>query len=231
MRQIRLLVCDLDYMVFDCAALKSRALRQSLIPFADQIPQNIRLPDAVDIEEGFLDHGSRWIRSIDVGLDEPRLEELEREYRAQETRLIEAGAGKLFPGMRDFLFALRREGLSIALGADSSRNYLITVSDRHGMDEIFDIAFCAEEYGAGSIDEMLGEIMSHAEVNPSETLIMATRPAFFDAGRSVDIMSIGCGWGIQRHEALAGANFQSYSLEHVLPLLRQADELLSGIFG
>ena len=46
LNHLKLLVWDLDYLVFDCSALKVRALRQSLIALADLIPHSVRLPDA-----------------------------------------------------------------------------------------------------------------------------------------------------------------------------------------
>lgn len=228
LRQIRLLVFDLDFLVFDCGALKARALRQSLVSFADYIPQNLRLPDAVDIEEGFREEGSRWIRSLEIGLDENQLAELEEAYRVQETRLVDSGIGQIFPGIRDLLASCRQEGSSLALGAESSRDYLMSVCDRHGCDQLFEIALCSEEYGPGSTDEMLAEIMSRAEVNPSETLILGTTPLYFEAGHNNDIRSIGCGWGIHQQGVLALADFQSPSIAHLYPLIRQADALASG---
>ena len=44
-RQIQLLIFDLDYLIFDCAALRAKALRNSLVSFADEIPHDMRIPD------------------------------------------------------------------------------------------------------------------------------------------------------------------------------------------
>ena len=225
LRRIRLLVFDLDYLVFDCAALRERSLRQSLIPFAEQIPQDMRLPDAVDIEEGYRVLGSRWVHSLDLGLGTESLQTLEESFRVHERRLVEGGGGHVFPGMREILAAARQERLTISLGAESSREYLMSVCDRHNLDEFFDMAFCAEEFGSGSTDEMLEEIMNHAEVHPSETLILGTRPSCFDAGRNLDVQSVGCGWGIRSRETLGCADFQALAVGQLYPLIQQADAL------
>ena len=228
LRNIRLLVFDLDYVVFDCAALKASALRKTLIPFADLIPQHVGLPDDIDIEEGFLEYGSHWIRSLDLGLDQSQLATLEADYLTQEARLLKAGGGHFFPGILHQLSIYREAGLSLALGAESTRDYLMSVSDRHNMDQVFEIAFCAEEYGMGGADEMLTEIMSHAAVNPSETLILGTRPPYFEAAHSLDLLCVGCGWGLHKREALAHADFQVYSIDHMQSLIQQADDLSAG---
>ncbi len=225
LRQIRLLVFDLDYLVFDCSLLKVRALRQSLISFADAIPQSVRLPDPVDVEGGFRSHGFRWTQFLEIGLDEEQLADLQRAYGIHQGRLIEAGVGQPFPGVSDFAARCRREGMTLALGADASRDYMLAVSDRHRLDDLFQISLCIEEFGVGSADEMLDEIMHYAEVNPSETLVLGTRPSFFQSAHNLDILSIGCGWGIRQHDGLEEADLQTLALSQLYPTVQKADEL------
>jgi len=135
LRHIRLLILDLDYLVFDCAALKVKALRESLISFADAIPHDVRLPDSVDVEEGFRDHGCRWTQALQIGLDEEILARLQSSYRLHEERLATAGAGCIYPGLQEFLVRGCQSGASAAVGAEASRDYLLAVSDRHGLDD------------------------------------------------------------------------------------------------
>ena len=231
LRHIRLLVLDLDYLIFDCSNLKVRALRQSLISFADSIPQSVRLPDSMDAEEGYRAHGFRWIQFLEIGLGEERLAELQHAYRIHEDRLVEAGAGQVYPGVAESLSALRRDNVMLALGADSSRDYLLAVCERHHLEGLFDFALCTEEFGVGSADEMLEEIMHHAEVNPSETVVLGTRPSVFEAAHNVDALTIGCGWGIHQHDGLADADLQSLTLAQILPALKKADGLASKYFA
>ncbi len=228
LRQIRLLIFDLDYVILDCAALKIRALRQTLISYSDSLRHDIRLPDLVDIEAAYRDHGSLWIRNLEIGFSDDQLLDLEADYLVQESRFLEAGMGKPYIGISELLAECKREGLSLALGADGSRDYLVTASDRHGLDRTFESAFCTEDFGVGSVDEMITEIMSHEEVNPSETLLLATRPRYFEAGMNLDVMTLGCGWGIEEHSVLAQADFQSLTIDHALTLIRQADEVSAG---
>ncbi len=231
LRQIRLIVCDLDYLVFDCSALKARALRDSLIPFADAIPHDMRLPDEVDAEEGFRDHGFHWTRFLELGLDEETLEQLHTAYRVHEERLAGAGIGRLYPGIEEFLGTCRKRGALAAIGAEAGREYLLAVSDRHGLDNLFDLASCSEEFGMGSADEMIEEIMRRSEVNPSETLALGTRPGFFRAARNNDVVTIGCGWGLRGAEALAEADLQALSLETALMTIEEADARVAQDFA
>ncbi len=227
LRQIRLLVFDLDYLIFDCSILKIRALRQSLISFADAIPQSVRLPDAVDVEDAFLTHGFRWTQFLEIGMSEEQLSDLQRAYELNEGRFIEAGVGRLYPGITDFASRCRQEGAVLALGADASRDYMLAVTDRHRLEDMFEVSLCTEEFGAGSSDEMLEEIMHHAEVNPSETLALGTRPSFFHSAHNLDILTAGCGWGIRRHDGLHEADLQTLTLPRLFPTIQQADELAS----
>ncbi len=228
LRRIRLLVFDLDYLIFDCSALKMKALRESLLPFADLIPQDVRLPDEADAEEGYLKHGCRWTKFLEIGLGDEDLAELVNRYRDEEARLASAGVGGMHPGILESLKQFREWHLELALGAEATREYLLAVSDRHGLDRLFQMAFCTEEFGMGGADEMLEEIMCRAEVNPSETLAFGTCPDFFLAARNLDIMTIGCGWGIRDPQGLAGADLQSMTSLSLHAAIAEADMLARG---
>lgn len=227
LRHIHLLILDLDYLVFDCARLKVQALRQSLISLAETIPQSVRLPDMVDAEEGFRDHGFRWTRFLEIGLDETNLDHLQQAYALNERRLAAAGAGSIFPGVAEFVAHCTGEEIAVALGADASREYLVSVIDRHQIDSLFGLTLCTEEFGAGSADEMLDAILHYSEVNPSEALLLATRPQFFHSARNLDIPTIGCGWGVRGHDGLAEADMQVLTLDQLYPAMQQADALAS----
>jgi phosphoglycolate phosphatase-like HAD superfamily hydrolase len=222
---VQLLVFDLDYLIFDCALLKVRALRQSLISFAETIPQDIRLPDAMDAEEGYLLHGFRWTQFLEIGLEEERLAEFQHVYRINQDHLLEAGAGQIYPGVLDELANLRNNQLALALGADASREYLLSVNDRHNFADLFDIALCTQEFGVGSTDEMLEEIMRQCEVNRSETVVLGTRPSLFEAAHNLNLTAVGCGWGIHHHGGLGNADLQSLTLATLFPSIQKADKL------
>jgi len=225
LRHIRLLIFDLDYVVFDCAQLKAQALRQSLISLADLIPQDAALPGRAEAESGFLDHGSRWIQHLEMGLDEESLNDIKHAYTLHESRLIESGNGRIYPGVGDFITQCKRADIAVALGADASRDYLVSVVDRYQLDSLFQVALCTEEFGMGDAEEMMLEIMRQIEVNPSETLMFGTRAYTFQIARALDIGTIGCGWGIQQHTSLAESNLQSRTLSDLAAAVKKADNL------
>lgn len=224
---IRLLILDLDYLVFDCTLLKVQALRQSLISLSDAISPSVRLPDGIDAESGFWDHGFQWIRHLELGLSEEEIGHLQQAYGIHENRLLESGIGRIHHGIEEFIVNCRQLNVAVALGAEACRNYLLAVVDRHQLDSLFQIALCTEEFGAGDVAEMLEEIMHQAEVNPSETIVLGTRPHFFKAARSQDVLTVGCGWGIRGHEGLSEADLQSLTLAQLYPALQEADSLAS----
>jgi phosphoglycolate phosphatase-like HAD superfamily hydrolase len=225
LRHIRLLIFDLDYLVFDCASLKVQALRQSLIALADLIPQSVLLPESSDAENGFRDHGLRWIQHLEMGLDEQSLDHLRSAYTLHENRLVESGNGRLYPGIKEFIMNLRQADVAVALGAEATRDYLVSVIDRHQMDDLFQITLCTEEFGMGDADEMIMEIMRQTEVNPSETLVLGTRPHTFQAARSLDVLTLGCGWGLREHSGLSEADLQSHTLSNLPATIVEADNL------
>jgi phosphoglycolate phosphatase len=231
LRQIRLLILDLDYLVYDCAELKASALRNSLIPFADDIPQDVRLPDAVDAEEGFRDHGVRWPAMLELGLDEESMARVHASYLSHQERLVNAGAGNLYPGLTDLLSNLNRQGIVAAIGAEAERDYLLAVSDRHELDRFFEMVYCTEEFGMGRAEEMFEEIMSRSEVNRSETLVLGTRPDFFQSARALGLSTLGCGWGLRRPESIREADLHAPSLLQAGAAIARADELASQAFS
>jgi phosphoglycolate phosphatase-like HAD superfamily hydrolase len=230
LEKIRLLILDLDYLVIDCAALRSKTLRKCLLRFADQIPTDARLPDSIDIEDSYLEGGFEWLSALQLGLNEESALDLNSDYAEQEARLLEAGGCILFPGVKDLMAGCIEAGVAIALGADAGRSHLMSVIDSLSLDRYFKTSLCTEEFGSGSVDEMLEELLSHSEVNPSEAIMLATRNAYFDAARSLSLPSIGCGWGLQQKRDFSAANYQSPSLAHLLPLIRQADAIASSSF-
>jgi phosphoglycolate phosphatase-like HAD superfamily hydrolase len=225
LRHIRLIIFDLDYLVYDCAIIKTQALRQSLISLADEIPENVRLPDGTDSEEGFLTHGFLWTRHLEIGLSQDALEQLQPAYRIHEKRFIESGIGQIHQGIEELMVQCRQWNVAAALGADASRDYLMAVTDCHQLDNLFQIALCTEEFGSGSADEMLEELMAHAEVHPSETLVLGTRPQLFQTARNLDLLTIGCGWGIHQHHGLLEADFQSPTFAQLYNAIHEADRI------
>jgi len=196
-----------------------------MISLADLIPQGVHLPGNAEAEEGFRDHGTRWIQHLELGLDEQNLDHLQRAYALHENRLVEAGNGRLYPGMEEFIKNWRRADVAIALGAEASRDYLIALVDRHQMDDLFQVTLCTEEFGMGDADEMMLEIMRQVEVNPSETLVLGTRPHTFQAAHGLDILAIGCGWGIRDHTGLTEADLQSRTISNLSAAIEKADTL------
>jgi phosphoglycolate phosphatase-like HAD superfamily hydrolase len=225
LRQIRLLILDLDYLVFDCSALKINALRKSLIRFAEMIPHDVRLPDVADAEEAFRTHGRHWTENLRLGLDESTMSRLQSAYRIQEERLVSAGAGRIYPGLPELLSHCRQNGAAAAIGAEASRDYLMAVSDRYDFDHFFEMVYCTEEFGSGSADEMFDEIINRSEVHRSETLLLGTRPEFLESGRGLDVLSIGCGWGLQSGTFLHEADLQSPALSQAYAAIVEADRM------
>jgi phosphoglycolate phosphatase-like HAD superfamily hydrolase len=224
LKHIRLLILDLDYLVFDCALLKTQALRESLVALSDDAVASIQSPDGIGAEEGFRNHGFRWLRNLDVGFSDEGRSHLHQAYSILEKRLIDNGMGRVYSGIEEFIVNCRQANLAVALGADASREYMFAVIDRHQLDTLFQFALCVEEFGSGSTVEMLGEIMHQAEVNPSETLALGTRPHFFQAAHHLDMLTIGCGWGLSTHEGLADSDFQALTLKQLFPVIQKADE-------
>ena len=225
-QRIRLLVFDLDYLVFDCSLIKTQALRQGLISLAEAIPHNAPLPDKLDVQEAFLDQGVSWIDRLELGLDQDAMSNLRQACSIHENRLIESGAGTLYADLENFLLNCQTMGITAALGAEATREYLLAVADKHQLDNLFQISLCTEEFGAGNTEEMLEEIMQIAEVHPSETIVLGTRARAFEAAHAADMKAIGCGWGLRNRGGLKEADLQVAAISQLSAVLKQIDDRL-----
>ena len=65
--------------------------------------------------------------------------------------------------------------------------------------------------------------MTRAEVNPSETLVLGTRPSMFLAARALDVITVGCGWGLRSRPALKEADLQAPTLANLMHAMERAD--------
>jgi phosphoglycolate phosphatase-like HAD superfamily hydrolase len=101
----------------------------------------------------------------------------------------------------------------------------MAILERFQLDTLFQVAACTEEFGMGDADEMMLEILRQAEIHPSETLMLGTRPRTFQAARATDILSIGCRWGIKHPETTAEADLQCRIIPELNAIIRQADAL------
>ncbi len=225
LQHIQLIILDLDYVVFDCAKLKLQSLRQSLISLADIIPPDVRLPDEVDVGEAFQQHGLQWLDNLELGFDEENLDALRQSYVLNESRLVAAGVGSVFPGLRSFIQEYREKGIAVALGAEATRDYLVAVSERHQLEEMFQISLCTEEYGSGGSEEMLEEIIHFTEVNPSEALVLGARPRLFEAAHNLEMLAIECGWGVRQPSG--DADIQAPIIAQLNSAIVKADQLAS----
>jgi phosphoglycolate phosphatase-like HAD superfamily hydrolase len=197
LRRIRLIVSDLDQTVFDCADLRTRALLQALDGIPASAARDVRIPDEIEVESAYRDHGYRWVGGLESGAETGQSPALERACRVQQVRLLEGGHGGLFPGIAGFFDSCRRAGAAWAICADSHRDYLMTVCDRFELSECVEHLSCAEEYGSGGTDEMLEETLERCEALASETVYLGTRPDSLEAARYLGIAPVACCWGLR----------------------------------
>jgi hypothetical protein len=55
--------------------------------------------------------------------------------------------------------------------------------------------------------------------------VLGTRPAFFQAAHNLDLLTVGCGWGLHQQYRLAEADLQAPALSHLHAVIEQADHL------
>jgi phosphoglycolate phosphatase-like HAD superfamily hydrolase len=222
-RHVRLLVLDLEHVVFDAIPLKLGAVRRAILPVADDIPHSVCLPDGADLEEAYASRGWRWFEAVQLGLPKERLLALEPIVRAEARFLASGEAGRIYPGVMETLGVCRQAGLLLALGADCDRDFMLAVSDRHGFDGVFNFMACAEDYGIGGFSELLEDVAERLEVHASECVYLGTRGVCIEEALALGVATLGCRWGLHCSAVIDCANGQAERPDQLPGLLQEID--------
>ena len=117
------------------------------------IPQDSRFLQAIGLP---MDRFWQHVLPADLhGLSD----EVEEECQPLERAAFARGLGGLYPGARELLVDLHREGLGVALASNCGRRYLEGFQEGFDLKGILDGAYCVDTPGIGSKADMVGEIL------------------------------------------------------------------------
>ena len=117
-------------------------------------------------------------------------------------RTAEDHSEPLFPGARETLAALERDGLRLGIATGKARRGLLASLEHHGLAEHFVTLQTADVAAGKPHPEMLERAMSEAGAAPHETVMVGdTSFDMFMAG-SAGVTGIGVAWGYHDPEEL-----------------------------
>lgn len=121
--------------------------------------------------------------------------EVRRLVAGHEVRRLSAGLGRLFPGVRETLGELRREGWRLGLVSNCGRIYL-EANLKHLLDGLLDVAFCLDDRPSKTENVTL----ALSRLGVSKGVMVGDRTADLEAGRKNGLRTVGCAYGFAPHE-------------------------------
>ncbi len=214
-------VFDMDGTLVDSAELAIRAAEDGLrdyyaarglpplLPGADEIRSLVGLPS--------LEYFARLLSPERRG----DAAEARRRIGAGECERLARGEGRLFPGVRETLQALREKGWRIGLVSNCGRPYLEANLRHLRLGEWVETALCLDD-GATKSENVRQALL---RLRCAGGVMVGDRAGDLEAGRANGLRTVGCLYGFGAPEELAEADATIGELAELLPLLHSAASL------
>lgn len=209
-------VFDMDGTLVDSAELAIRAAEDGLRDYyADRgLPPVVPRPDEIRALVGLpsLEYFARLLPPERRG----DAAEARRRIAGRECERLARGEGRLFPGARDALTALREEGWRIALVSNCGRIYLDANLRHLRLGEWVEAALCLDD--GASKSENVREVLRRLRCTGG--VMVGDRAGDLEAGRANGLRTVGCLYGYGAPGELAGADRTIVALPEAPALLR-----------
>jgi phosphoglycolate phosphatase len=123
----------------------------------------------------------------------------------RELRAMPGFREPLYPGARDLLLGLDRDGFLLGIATGKGRRGLETVLTHHGLRALFITLQTADDNPSKPHPAMLERAMGETGSRPAETVFVGDTTFDAEMARSAGVRFIGVAWGYHPPEALAAA--------------------------
>ncbi|MBE3550143.1 MAG: Phosphoglycolate phosphatase [Brockia lithotrophica] len=215
---LRFVVFDMDGTLFDAWSVAFpafvhtfRALRERGVAVA--------LPPEEDLRKTLgMTYRKMW-RTL-LGFDDPELALwADRTMRAKELELLEAGEGRLYPGVVEGISELAASGLALYIASNGEANYLTKILERFSLRPYFSGVYDAFSFRVVRKEELVGRILDEHGLSPAEGAIVGDRVSDVEAGTAHGLHRIACTYGYGSPEELRGADVYVQSFPEAVRVL------------
>lgn len=118
-------------------------------------------------------------------------------YRTAFVKIRAEGEGfePLYDGARETVERLANDGWLLAIATGKSRQGVDAFYEQHGMKDLFDTAWCADDGPGKPNPFMCEQAMAAIGVEPQHSLIIGDAVHDIRMGRSAGIRTLGVSWG------------------------------------
>ena len=133
-------------------------------------------------------------------------------------KLIKQKKGKIYPGVKETIRKLRLLGIKTSVATNGRQQYINTISQTHGYDDLFDMVMGSDQIN-GDKGDLLIHQMKILNVLPEETLMVGDRISDIEAARKAGSKSAAALWGYGNEAEHKNATFKLNRIEDLLAIV------------
>lgn len=211
----RLVIFDIDGTLVDSRRLIHEAMLHAYDRCGLDDPgyERIRHVIGLGLRQAFV--------TLEPDAPVPLLAALESAYVAAFVILRETEAGRepMYPGARELLEDMRRDGWLLGVATGKSRRGLANIFKLHDLDLLFHAGMCADD-GPGKPDPfMVTEQLRVLKIEPHAALMIGDATHDMRMARAAGVRAIGVSWGFGSAAEIFDAG--AHEVHHDFSTLRQ----------
>jgi phosphoglycolate phosphatase len=219
-KKLALVILDLDGTLYSSRATTLGAVTHAVADLNARHGLDMQPPGEGQILAGVGCTRVEFAKRVFPALPSLYHEEIDKLVWHWERELIAAGLGSLFPGAREALEELRRDGFPLAMATNAGKPYMDAILDRFDVRRLFDECRCAGDGAAGDKSDLIRAIVASLGVDASSSVMVGDRRSDIAAAEKAGTLSVGCTWGFGTRDELSGADRLVHRFDELPPLVR-----------
>ena len=184
-----LLIFDWDCTLMDSLYKIVATMQQAALQLNVAMPSSAAIRDIIGLsldhamDKLFPDHTRQTRLAI---IDAYRSEY--RQFNGQQT--------SFYPGVKEWLHALKDRGYLLAVATGKGRNGLNSVLESHAMNDFFAVTYCADETASKPDPLMLQKILEDMGIKAEQALMIGDSSYDLEMANNATIDCIGVSYGV-----------------------------------
>jgi len=197
-KRFELLVFDWDGTLMDSAGAIVASIQESCRDLGLPVPERERASHIIGL--GLKDALAYAVPELPPSDYGKLAERYRHHYLARDSDL------ELFPGMREMLAALKRQGYLLAVATGKSRAGLERVLEATQLKQYFDSSRCADETHSKPHPAMLQELMQELLIEPEATLMIGDTAHDLQMAVNAGVPALAVSYGAHPRDSLTALN-------------------------
>ena len=197
-KRFELLVFDWDGTLMDSAGAIVASIQESCRDLGLPVPERERASHIIGL--GLKDALAYAVPELPPSDYGKLAERYRHHYLARDSDL------ELFPGMREMLAALKRQGHLLAVATGKSRAGLERVLEATQLKQYFDSSRCADETHSKPHPAMLQELMQELLIEPEATLMIGDTAHDLQMAVNAGVPALAVSYGAHPRDSLTALN-------------------------